>query len=362
VAHDFNNLLAVISGTLDLSRDAIARGDPGALQLLEPARRAAERGSTLTRSLLSFSRQQPLRPQTVDLNLLVRDLADLLRRTLPSNIAVEFTGGERLWPCELDPGELQNALLNLAINSRDAMPDGGRLSISASNVRIEKSSAETGALLPGDYVALTVQDTGMGMAPEVIERAFEPFFTTKGMAEGTGLGLSMVYGFAMQSGGHVSIASTVGRGTRVRLYLPRPSARQQEIAADNEDAKQAGQSETVLVVEDDADMRYITVSMLRSLGFKVLEASSGPQALDVLSTHGNVSLLVTDVVLSGSMNGRRVAQEATRRRPELKVLYMSGYSEDVIVHNGRLDPGVHFIQKPFRKQDLGIKTRQALCD
>ncbi|HEY4940015.1 MAG TPA: PAS domain S-box protein [Rhizomicrobium sp.] len=361
VAHDFNNLLGVISGNLELANDALGAGDAKIAELLEPARRAAERGSTLTRSLLSFARQQPLSPQVTDLNGLARDTTELLRRTLPSNIGLEFVGGAGLWAGEVDPGQLQNALLNLVVNARDAMPDGGRLTVETRNTRIDGDYAAVHAdLAPGQYVMLAVSDTGTGMPPDVIARAFEPFFTTKGLGQGTGLGLSMVYGFAKQSSGHVAIYSEVGSGTTVKLYLPRWIGQAEDAAPRLERATPAAQNETVLVVEDDLDMRFVAVTMLRSLGYTVLEAATGAKALDALARHTQTALLVTDVVLAGSMNGRRLAEEATKRHPGIKVLYMSGYTEDAIVHHGRLDHGVHFIQKPFRKQDLASKAREAL--
>ncbi len=361
VAHDFNNLLGVISGNLELAKEALSDKNPQVAKLLEPARRAAERGSTLTRSLLSFARQQPLSPQVTDLNGLARDMTELLRRTLPSNIGIEFVGGAGLWTSEIDPGQLQNALLNLVVNARDAMPDGGRLTVETQNARIDRDyAASHGDLAPGQYVMLAVSDTGTGMPPDVIARAFDPFFTTKALGEGTGLGLSMVYGFAKQSGGHVAIYSEVGSGTTVKLYLPRWVGKEEEAAPRVERGMPAAQNETVLVVEDDDDMRFIAVTMLRSLGYSVLEATRGAKALETLDAHKEVALLVTDVVLAGSMNGRRLAEEATTRRPGLKVLYMSGYTEDAIVHHGRLEHGVHFIQKPFRKQDLAAKAREAL--
>ena len=361
VAHDFNNLLGVISGNLELAAEALGAGDEKLAKLLEPARRAAERGSTLTRSLLSFARQQPLSPQVTDLNSLARDTTELLRRTLPSNIGIEFVGGAGLWTSEVDPGQLQNALLNLVVNARDAMPDGGRLTIETRNTRIDGDYASLHAeLAPGQYVMLAVSDTGTGMPPDVIARAFEPFYTTKGLGQGTGLGLSMVYGFAKQSGGHVAIYSEVGSGTTVKLYLPRWIGRAEDVAPRAERLAPRARNETVLVVEDDEDMRFVTVTMLKSLGYQVLEAPTGSKALDLLAGHKEIVLLVTDVVLAGSMNGRRLAEEAAARYPGIRILYMSGYTEDAIVHHGRLDHGVHFIQKPFRMQDLANKAREAL--
>jgi len=356
VAHDFNNLLGVILGNLELASDALGPGDERIAKLLEPARRAAERGSTLTKSLLSFARQQPLSPQLTDINALARDMTELLSRTMPSNIAIDYAGGAGLGTSEVDPSQLQNALLNLVVNARDAMPDGGRLTIETRNLTL---AAPKGDLAPGAYVTLAVSDTGAGMTAETIARAFEPFFTTKGAGQGTGLGLSMVYGFAKQSGGDVTIDSAPGAGTRVSLYLPRWGGDEERAAAADRPAP-AARNETVLIAEDDEDMRLVIVTMLRSLGYAVLEAATGPIALDVLAAHPEIVLLVTDVVLAGSMNGRRLAQEALARRPGTRVLYMSGYTEDAIVHQGRLESGVHFIQKPFRKQDLAIKARAAL--
>jgi PAS domain S-box-containing protein len=361
VAHDFNNLLAVISGNLDLAAETLGNTNKRVSRLLEPARRAAERGSTLTRSLLAFSRQQPLSPQVTDLNSLVRDMTELLRRTMPSNIGIEFVGAAGLWACEVDPGQLQNALLNLVVNARDAMPEGGRLTIETRNTRIDSDYAAIHAdLTPGQYVMLAVSDTGTGMPPDVVAHAFEPFFTTKDLGRGTGLGLSMVYGFAKQSGGHVAIYSEVGSGTTVKVYLPRWAGQVDAPAPRVERSELAARSETVLVVEDDEDMRFVAVTMLRSLGYTVLDTSTGPKALDLLARHDDIALLVTDVILAGNMNGRVLAEEAQRRVPGIKVLYMSGYTEDAIVHHGRLDLGVHFIQKPFRKPDLAAKVREAL--
>ena len=361
VAHDFNNLLAVVSGNLELANEALGGGNDHVRNLLEPARRAAERGSTLTRSLLSFARQQPLSPAVTDLNALVRDTTELLRRTLPANIRIEFSGAAGLWPCEVDPGQLQNALLNLVVNSRDAMPDGGRLMIETRNVRIkEEDAVASSELTPGQYVQLAVSDTGMGMPMNVVARAFEPFYTTKEVGQGTGLGLSMVYGFVMQSGGHITIDSKVGSGTTVKAYLPRWVGSAEQSSSHAVHDAPLSQREVVLVVEDDGDMRFVVVTMLRSLGYDVREASSGPKALDALDAQPEIALLLTDVMLSGSMNGRRLAEEARSRRPDIRVLYMSGYTEDAITHQGRLDPGVHYIQKPFRKLDLAAKILEAL--
>jgi PAS domain S-box-containing protein len=361
VAHDFNNLLAVILGNLELANEKLKGSDEAVRRLLAPALRSAERGVTLTRSLLAFARQQPLEPVVLDLTGLMRDMTNLLRRTVPANIEIEFVGSAGLWKCEADPGQLQNALLNLVVNARDAMPDGGKLTVETSNTRLDDDYAQANAeVKPGQYVMIAVSDTGSGMSPEVLARVFEPFYTTKGLGHGTGLGLSMVYGFAKQSGGHVAIYSEPGDGTTVRIYLPRWLGRGGDATAPKMETISAANNEKLLVVEDDEDVRFITVTMLRSLGYNVLEASNGVAALAALKAAPDVVLLVTDVVLAGTMNGKKVALEAQALQPAIKVLYMSGYTENAIVHQGRLDQGVHFIQKPFRKQDLAAKVRSVL--
>jgi signal transduction histidine kinase len=358
VAHDFNNLLGVISGNLELADDSI--GTEGELRrMIRTALRATERGATLTRSLLAYARQQPLMPQVVDVNGLVREMADLLRRTVPESIRIEVVADVGLWRCEADPGQLQNALLNLVVNARDAMPEGGRLTIESGNAKLDDDYAAVHAELePGQYVMLAVSDTGIGMPPDVIARAFDPFFTTKEVGKGTGLGLSMVYGFAKQSRGHARIYSEVGQGTTVRLYLPRALDKAEPAAAPTE--IQPARGETVLLVEDNQDFRTLTFALLRSFGYEVLEAADAESALRILERHGEVALLLTDVVLPGAMNGKLLAEQASRVRPHLKVLYMSGYTENAILHHGRLDPGVHLLQKPFRKRDLAAKVRAAL--
>ena len=360
VAHDFNNLLAVILGNLEIAIERLQGVDDSVRELLSPALRAAERGATLTRSLLAFARQQPLDPTVIDVGGLVRDMTSLLKRTVPANIEIEFVSAGGLWKCEADAGQLQNALLNLVVNARDAMPDGGKLTIETGNVRLDDEYARNNQeVRPGQYVMIAVSDTGVGMAPDVIAQAFEPFFTTKGIGHGTGLGLSMIYGFAKQSNGHVAIYSEAGHGTTVRLYLPRWIGNDLRAERGRMQAPHAS-GETLLIVEDDEDVRFIAVTMLRSLGYTVLEAAGSKAALEMLAGDKTIRLLVSDVMLAGNMNGRRVAEEARKLNPDIKVLYMSGYTENAIVHHGRLDPGVQFIQKPFRKQDLALKVRQAL--
>jgi PAS domain S-box-containing protein len=363
VAHDFNNLLAVILGNLELAVESLEGRGEEVAHLLAPALRAAERGVTLTRSLLAFARQQPLEPTIIDLPGLMRDMTNLLRHTIPASIDIEFVSAAGLWKCEADAGQLQNALLNLAVNSRDAMPEGGKLTIETGNVRLDEEYAATHEeITAGQYVMIAVSDTGAGMSPETAARAFEPFYTTKGLGRGTGLGLSMVYGFAKQSGGHVAIYSEPGHGTTVRIYLPRWIGQADKAVQPKTAAFPTANNERILVVEDDEDVRFIAVTMLRSLGYKVLEATDGNGALALLRQTEDIALLVTDVMLSGAMNGKRVALEAEALRPGIKILYMSGYSENAIVHHGRLDQGVHFIQKPFRKQDMAQKVRQVLSD
>jgi PAS domain S-box-containing protein len=358
VAHDFNNLLGVISGNLELVDESIGV-DGEARRMIRTALRATERGATLTRSLLAYARQQPLLPSAVDLNGLVREMADLLRRTVPESIQIEVVADAGLWPCEADPGQLQNALLNLVVNARDAMPEGGRLTIESGNARLDDEYAAAHAeLTPGQYVMLAVSDTGTGMLPEVVARAFDPFFTTKDVGKGTGLGLSMVYGFAKQSRGHVRIYSEVGHGTTVRLYLPR--AREAKVTSTAAAEIADGKGECILLVEDNLDFRRLTLALLHSFGYRVLDAADAASALKVLDEHPEIELLLTDVVLPGPINGERLAAAARRSRPRLKVLYMSGYTENAILHHGRVDPGVQLLQKPFRKRDLAAKVRAVL--
>lgn len=358
VAHDFNNLLGIIYGNLELLGEEL--GDRPELQeLLQSALRAGERGATLTRSLLAFSRQQPLDPHVIDPSALIEEMVSLLRRTVPENIDIRFVPTSS-WKCEADAGQLQNALLNLVVNARDAMPDGGRLTLETGNARLDEHySASHAEVSPGEYVVIAVSDTGTGMSPEVISRVFEPFFTTKEVGKGTGLGLSMVYGFAKQSLGHVNIYSELGEGTTVRLYLPRSGG------TVGEKAKEAtrnfqGQGEIVLVVEDDPDMLKMTSRLLRSLGYRVMTAAYAEPALEIVQRGTPFDLLLTDVMLPGSKNGRALADEVLRQRPKTRVLFMSGYTENAILHHGRLDEGVHLLQKPFLKREFAAKLREVL--
>lgn len=372
VAHDFNNLLTVVIGNLAmLRRRADAMGDPRVLRLVDNAMDGAKRGAQLNQRLLAFSRQQPLKPEVVDANELVRGMHDLLRRTLGEDIAIETVLAEGLWSTEADPNQLENALLNLAVNARDAMPDGGKLTIETANTRLNEAfeASTSGEVRAGEYVLVSVSDTGDGMTPEVQARVFEPFFTTKPTGKGTGLGLAQVYGFTRQSGGHAEITSAPGHGTRVRLYFPRfePSAElplttipaERDVGSAHQAA--TGVGELILVVEDEPMVRELSVTVLEEAGYRVIAAPDGQTALRLLQEHlGSVSLLFTDVILTGSMNGRRVADESLRICPTLKVLFTTGYTRDEIIHDGRLDRDVTLIRKPYESAELLSRVRELL--
>jgi PAS domain S-box-containing protein len=363
VAHDFNNLLTIISGNLDiLQRRLVERGDSQLLRYVTFAMNGAMRGAALTHQLLAFSRRQPLDPKAVSVNNLITTMSEMIRRTLPENISVETVLSGGVWATFIDPNQLENSLLNLAVNARDAMPEGGKLTIEAANVYLDDNYAANAGIPSGQYVGIFVSDTGVGMTPDVLSQAFDPFFTTKDIGQGTGLGLSQVYGFVKQSGGHVRIYSEYGAGTTVRLYLPRLLT--SESLADLQQSSQAviprAEGESVLVVEDEKDVRTFVVEMLRELGYRVVDAPDGNLGLRLLEINPDIALLFTDVGLPGGMNGRQLADEAVRRRPALKVLFTSGYARNAIVHHGRLDPGVQLITKPFAVVDLAAKVRQIL--
>jgi PAS domain S-box-containing protein len=361
VAHDFNNLLTIILGNLETLEHRLPPGDP--LQRhVAAAMRGASRAAVLTDRLLAFSRRQPLAPDVIDVNALVAGMSDLLRGTLGEGIRIETVLADGLWPAFVDASQLENALLNLAVNARDAMPEGGTLTIRTENCDIASAAATADDLQPGQYVRISVSDTGCGMSEEVRAKAFEPFFTTKDVGQGTGLGLSQVYGFIKQSGGHVGIRTALGQGTTVKLYLPRRLAC---VETANEappplPPPRGRNEETVLVVEDDADVRAYTEAMVGELGYRVLTASDAATALDVLDAHPEVDLLFTDVGLPGGCNGRQLADEARRRHERLKVLFTTGYARDAIAHEGRLHPGIEVVFKPFRYSELALKIRQAL--
>jgi PAS domain S-box-containing protein len=355
VAHDFNNLLTVILGGLD----TIRRSKPGetarVARALEMSIRATERAASLTSRLPAFSRRQPLRPSPADLNIVVRDMSELLHRTLGEDIDLECVLAQRLWTVNVDRNQLESAILNLAVNARDAMPDGGKLTIETANTRLDETYAESDAeVTPGQYAVVAVSDTGMGMDRATLDRVFEPFFTTKEVGRGTGLGLSMVYGFVKQSGGHITIYSEPGNGTTVKLYFPRHFAGQEAEPEDEEAAAPGGgEDEVVLVVEDNDDVRAYSTMILRELGYEVIAASHADSAIAIIKSEARIDLLFTDVVLPGR-SGRDLVEMAQQVRPDLKVLFTTGYSRDAIVHQGRLEPGVELISKPFTFEQLAL--------
>ncbi len=361
VAHDFNNLLTVIMGNLEEIREQLV-GRPLGIELLEQVQQAANQAAELTQRLSAFSRQQPLQPRVIDAGRLINNLEALLRRTIGADVTIEVVTGARLWATEVDPAQLENALVNLAVNARDAMPDGGKLRIETENVTI--TAADTDAhdeLRPGEFVLITVVDTGSGMPEHVLNRAFDPFFTTKGPGRGTGLGLSMVYGFVKQSGGHVRLHSKVGQGTAVRIYLPRSLqklARSEPPRPLEEDPH--GNGEQILVVEDDPHVRTLTVRMLERLNYIVRVAEDGPSALSIIEQHDDIQLLLTDIVLPKGMNGVELSRIVRSLRPTLPVLYTSGYTENAVIHHGRLDPGVQLLEKPFTRSELARHVQKAL--
>jgi PAS domain S-box-containing protein len=359
VAHDFNNILTVITGTIDLLHDGLT-DRPQLAAISRMIDEAATRGAELTRHLLAFARKQALQPRETDLNALVTDATRLLRPALGEQIEIESALAADAWPALIDPSQLTSALLNLAINARDAMPKGGQLTLETRNIFLDEAYArENAEVMPGAYVMVAVSDTGTGIPPQIRDKVFEPFFTTKEAGKGTGLGLSMVFGFIKQSGGHIKIYSEVGHGTAIKMYLPRAKG-VADTVADAAPARVRGGTETVLVVEDDALVRNNVVMQLASLGYKTIEATNGSEALRAVDHNGAIDLLFTDVVIPGGINGRELAEQVGRRQPAIKVLFTSGYTQDAIVHHGRLDPGVLLLGKPYRKTDLARMVRVAL--
>jgi len=364
IAHDFNNMLAIVIGSLDIASRRLRRGKADVEKYLENARAGATRAATLTERLLAFSRQSPLSPRVLNLNEMVASMSELLRRTLGERIGLETVLAGGLWVAHVDSSQLESAVLNLAVNARDAMPDGGKLTIETANVYLDDRYAmsETG-LKPGQYVMIAVTDVGGGVPPDILQKVFDPFFTTKPTGKGTGLGLSMVYGFAKQSGGHVKIYSELGKGTTVKLYLPRHFGSVDEVNAQSRGLTmpRVSRTETVLVVEDEDHVRQMSCEALRELGYTVHEAASGEEALSIFPGLGQVDVLFTDVVMAG-MTGRQLADVLVREVPKMRVLYTTGYTRNAVVHNGVLDPGVAFIPKPFTVEDLAIKLRAVLDD
>lgn len=356
MAHDFNNLLTIILGNAEILTESLA-GDPQLRHLAEVTVTAAERGAELTNRLLAFARRQPLNPQPTDINTLVASMDDLLHRTLGGQISVELHCADDLWNAMVDKPQLESALLNLSINARDAMPLGGKLTFTTANIVLDPSDVDQGAdAMPGDYVMISVSDTGSGMTPEVLKRAFDPFFTTKDVGKGSGLGLSMVFGFIKQSKGHIKIVSKVGRGTTVKLYVPKSSA-----AADvrGRDAASVihGGSERILYVEDNELVRDHVTAQLITLGYDVVVANDGPEAISLLKNVDGFDLLFTDIIMPGGLNGRELADKAKQFHPDLAVLFTSGYNENAIIMDGRLIPGTQLLSKPFRFGDLAQKLR-----
>ena len=359
VAHDFNNLLTVITGTIDILAEAVAHS-PQLAAIARMINDAAWRGADLVQQLLAFARKQPLQPQPTDVNRLVLDTAKLLRPTLGESLEIKMTLEQDAWPAMIDPSQLGTALINLAVNARDAMPSGGELILETGNVMLDASFATIHAedVGPGPYVMIAVTDTGVGIPADIRDRVFEPFFTTKEVGQGTGLGLSMVYGFVKQSGGHIKIDSKEGHGTTFKLYLPRSNESVAPIERPVTAAE--GGEETILVVEDDALVRQYVVAQLESLHYAVLAAASGREALDMIAAGRAFDLLFTDVILGSGLNGPALADEILRLRPSVKVLYTSGYTQDALTTDGRIDPGIALIHKPYRKIELARKIRAVL--
>lgn len=360
LAHDFNNLLTGIGGNLELLHARIAQGQTADLdRFILNARGAAERAAALTHRLLAFSRRQTLDPRPVDTNQLVAGMEELISRTMGPGVAVEVVADGALWTALVDANQLENALLNLCINARDAMPDGGKLVIETANCRLDDGGADMRDLVPGQYISLCVHDTGTGMTPDVAARAFDPFFTTKPTGLGTGLGLSMIYGFVRQSGGQVRITSFPGRGTTVCLYFPRHLGVAEAAGGPPEVAElaRAEQGETVLVVDDEATVRRLVTDVLKELGYAAIEAVDGTEGLTVLRSAVHLDLLVTDVGLPGGLNGRQLADAAREIRPGLKVLFITGYAENAVLRHGQLGPGMHVMTKPFAMEALASRIR-----
>jgi len=369
LAHDFNNLLAGISGSLELLRIRAAQGRTAEFgRYIETALTSVNRAAALTHRLLAFSRRQTLDPKPTEVNRLVSGMEDLFRRTVGPSIQIETRLADELWPILCDPNQLESALLNLVINARDAMPDGGHLLIETANSvlpdrRGALRNAPPGNMPPGDYVILSVTDTGTGMAPDVIARAFDPFFTTKPLGQGTGLGLSMIYGFVQQSGGHVGLHSKEGQGTTVTIGLPRYlGAMDDEAETDAAAALLPAASAVVLVVEDEAAVRMVIADVLSDLGYTVLEADDGRSSLSIVESGVRIDLLLTDVGLPGGMNGRQVADAARQRRPGLKVLFITGYAENAVVGRSRMEQGMQVMTKPFAVEALAARVQGMISD
>jgi PAS domain S-box-containing protein len=360
IAHDFNNMLAVVISGLNLIQRRIAKGNTDIGELAAAALDGATRAATLTQRLLAFSRQQPLAPEPIDANTMVAEMSELLQRTLGEQIHLESVPAPGLWKTIADRNQVENAIINLAVNARDAMPERGRLTIETANVAIDDNYAAENQTVAGQYVMIAVSDSGSGMEPSVIQNAFDPFFTTKAVGKGTGHGLSQVFGFVKQSKGHIKIYSELAVGTTVKIYLPRYYGTMEAPSRKPSGGTPCGtQAEIVLVVEDDAHVRDVTVQMLLELGYGVLAADCGSSGLRMLHEHPEVRLLLTDVVMP-DMNGRQLAEQAIQFRPDLKIIFTTGYTRNAIVHNGVLDSDKHLLQKPVTLQALAQKIRSVL--
>jgi PAS domain S-box-containing protein len=360
VAHDFNNILTVIIGMNEIMADAVAN-DPRLKEVAETIDEAATRGAQLTQRMLAFARKQPLNARHLDLNDVIGRTAAILRRTLGEDIAVKTVFADALWPALADPSQTEDAILNLAVNARDAMPKGGQLVIETANVHLDEHyAAQNAEVSPGDYVAVTVTDSGTGMPPDVVERVFEPFFTTKEVGRGTGLGLSMVYGFVKQSRGHVKIYSEVGHGTSIKLYLPRAAGAEAALPEEVVPPAHPVGHETILVVEDSAAVRRVAVNMLRGLGYQVREAGDGHAALAILREPVDIDLLFTDLVMPHGIDGQELLVMARAQRPGLKALFTSGYSEHFLEARGETDRSVPLLGKPYRSHQLAEAVRKVL--
>ncbi len=364
IAHDFNNLLMAISGSLELLSNRLAQGrHKEAERYIVTAQSATKRAAALTHRLLAFARRQTLEPKPTDINRLVADMEELIRRTVGPSIKVEVAGAADLWTSEVDPNQLENALLNLCINARDAMPDGGSLMIETNNQWLDERNARERDVPSGQYVTLSVTDTGVGMTPAVIARAFDPFFTTKPLGAGTGLGLSMTYGFARQSGGQVRIYSELARGATVCLYLPRHIGVADAVQAppDLSSIAHATQGETVLIIDDEPLVRMLVTDVLRELGYAAIEAADGPTGLKILKSAARIDLLITDIGLPGGMDGGQVAEEARKLRPAVKVLFITGFAEKAVVGHGHIEAGMSVLTKPFAMEALASRVKGLLA-
>jgi len=361
IAHDFNNMLGVILGAHDLILRRIRKGDFGIERFVEAATDAAKRAAMLTQRLLAFARQQPLAPQTIDANKMIGSMSDLLNSTLGEQIQIETVTSGGLWTINADAQQLESAILNIAINARDAMPDGGKLTIETANAYLDEAYCrQNPEIEPGQFVMIAITDTGAGMSPDTAARVFDPFFTTKPVGRGTGLGLSQVYGFVKQSRGHIKIYSELGSGTTAKIYLPRFVGGATELTPEIAEPMRTGdRSEAVLVVEDDVLMRRLSSEALHELGYTVFDSDSAANALAILDREPGIKLLFTDVVMPDT-NGKKLADEACRRRPDLKVLFTTGYTANAVVHGGVLDAGVNFLSKPFTLNQLAAKVRSVL--